>query len=98
MVHASAVSLILREESWHDAGHKANAAAKAIARRSRSRCTPRPQVWTWGADVEALINEDIILAGRVVMILSFLTVLGTLLSRPLLVVLDPRIRFEGGSR
>ena len=48
--------------------------------------------------LEALINEDIILAGSVVMILSFLTVLGTLLSDLLLVVLDPRIRFEGGSR
>ena len=32
------------------------------------------------------------------MILSFLTVLGTLLSDLLLVMLDPRIRFEGGSR
>ena len=48
--------------------------------------------------LEALVNEDIILAGSVVMILSFLTVLGTLLSDLLLVVLDPRIRFEGGSR
>ena len=46
----------------------------------------------------ALVNEDIILAGSVVMILSFLIVLGTLLSDMLLVVLDPRIRFEGGSR
>ena len=48
--------------------------------------------------LEALVNEDIILAGSVVMILSFLTVLGTLLSDLLLAVLDPRIRFEGGSR
>ena len=48
--------------------------------------------------LESLINEDIILAGSVVMILSFLTVLGTLLSDLLLVVLDPRIRFEGGTR
>ena len=48
--------------------------------------------------LEALVNEDIILAGSVVMILSFLTVLGTLLSDLLLVMLDPRIRFEGGSR
>ena len=48
--------------------------------------------------LEALVNEDIILAGSVVIILSFLTVLGTLLSDLLLVVLDPRIRFEGGSR
>ena len=48
--------------------------------------------------LEALVNEDIVLAGSVVMILSFLTVLGTLLSDLLLVVLDPRIRFEGGSR
>ena len=48
--------------------------------------------------VAALVNEDIILAGSVVMILSFLTVLGTLLSDLLLVVLEPRIRFEGGSR
>ena len=48
--------------------------------------------------LEALINEDIILAGSVVMILSFLTVLGTLLSDLLLVTIDPRIRFSGGSR
>ena len=48
--------------------------------------------------VAELVNEDIILAGSVVMILSFLTVLGTLLSDLLLVVLEPRIRFEGGSR
>ncbi len=58
------------------------------------RLIPQPLV----RPVAALVNEDIILAGSVVMILSFLTVLGTLLSDLLLVVLDPRIRFEGGSR
>ena len=38
------------------------------------------------------------LAGSMVMILAFLTVIGTLISDILLLWLDPRIRFEGGRR
>ena len=42
----------------------------------------------------ALLNQDMYLAGSVVLILSCLTVVGTLISDILLVWLDPRIRFE----
>ena len=42
----------------------------------------------------ALLNEDVYLAGSVVMILSLLTLVGTLISDILLVMLDPRIRME----
>jgi len=46
---------------------------------------------------EALINQDMYLAGSVVMILSFLTVIGTFLSDILLIWFDPRIRYEKGA-
>jgi len=42
----------------------------------------------------ALINQDMYLAGALVMFLSFLTVIGTLISDILLAWLDPRIRYE----
>jgi len=42
----------------------------------------------------ALLTQDMYLAGSSVMILSFLTVIGTLLSDLLLLWLDPRIRYE----
>lgn len=42
----------------------------------------------------ALLNQDMYLAGSVVLILSSLTVVGTLISDILLTWLDPRIRFE----
>ncbi len=42
----------------------------------------------------ALLNQDMYLAGSVVLILSCLTVVGTLISDILLTWLDPRIRFE----
>ncbi len=45
--------------------------------------------------LRALQNQDMYLAGSMVMILSFLTVIGTLLSDILLLWLDPRIRYEG---
>lgn len=48
--------------------------------------------------LRALQNQDMYLAGSMVMILSFLTVVGTLISDLLLLWLDPRIRFEGGTR
>ncbi len=43
---------------------------------------------------EALRGQDTYLAGSIVMILAFLTLIGTLLSDILLAVLDPRIRIE----
>jgi peptide/nickel transport system permease protein len=48
--------------------------------------------------MRALLNQDMYLAGSIVLILSSLTVIGTLLSDILLVWLDPRIRYEGGAR
>lgn len=44
--------------------------------------------------LEAILNEDMFLAGAIVFILSLLTVFGTLLSDILLALLDPRIRYE----
>jgi len=46
----------------------------------------------------ALMNEDMYLAGSMLMVLSLLGVLGTLVSDLLLLWLDPRIRYEGGGR
>jgi ABC-type dipeptide/oligopeptide/nickel transport system permease component len=48
--------------------------------------------------LNALMNEDMYLAGSLLMILSVLGVLGTLISDLLLLWLDPRIRLSGGSR
>jgi peptide/nickel transport system permease protein len=48
--------------------------------------------------LEALKNQDMYLAGSIVMLLSTLTVIGTLISDLLLLWLDPRIRMEGGQR
>jgi peptide/nickel transport system permease protein len=45
--------------------------------------------------LRALQNQDMYLAGSMVMLLSFLTVIGTLISDILLLWLDPRIRYEG---
>ncbi|HXF61362.1 MAG TPA: ABC transporter permease [Caldilineaceae bacterium] len=44
----------------------------------------------------ALVSQDTYLAGSIVLILSALTVLGTLLSDILLAYVDPRIRLLGG--
>jgi peptide/nickel transport system permease protein len=44
--------------------------------------------------LRALLNQDMYLAGSMVMLLSFLTVIGTLISDLLLLWADPRIRFE----
>ncbi len=46
--------------------------------------------------LRALQGQDMYLAGSFVLILSTLTVIGTLLSDILLALVDPRIRFEGG--
>ena len=44
--------------------------------------------------LSALFDQDMFLAGSFVMLLSFLTVIGTLVSDILLAIVDPRIRFE----
>ena len=46
----------------------------------------------------ALLRQDMFLAGSTIMILSFLTVVGTLISDVMLAIVDPRIRFEGVER
>lgn len=48
--------------------------------------------------LNALLVQDMHLAGALVMLLSGLTMIGTLISDLLLAWVDPRIRFEGGSR
>ncbi|MBV7337318.1 ABC transporter permease [Chloroflexi bacterium TSY] len=48
--------------------------------------------------LRAVLAQDMFLAGSIVMILSTLTVVGTLLSDILLAWMDPRIRFEGTSK
>jgi ABC-type dipeptide/oligopeptide/nickel transport system permease component/ABC-type transport system substrate-binding protein len=48
--------------------------------------------------LNSLFAQDAYLAGSMLMVLSVLGVLGTLVSDLLLLWLDPRIRFEGGSR
>jgi peptide/nickel transport system permease protein len=48
--------------------------------------------------LRALMFQDMYLAGSFVLILSTLTVIGTLISDILLAFLDPRIRFKGASQ
>ena len=48
--------------------------------------------------LDALMAEDMYLAGSLLMVLSLLGVVGTLVSDLLLLWLDPRIRMQGGSR
>jgi len=48
--------------------------------------------------LNALRSQDMYMAGSMLMMLSLLGVLGTLVSDMLLLWLDPRIRFKGGSR
>lgn len=43
---------------------------------------------------QALLNEDMYLAGSTIMFLTFLTVIGTFISDILLAWIDPRIRYE----
>ncbi len=47
--------------------------------------------------LSAIMSEDMYLAGSMVMILSFLGVCGVLVSDLLLLILDPRIRYEEGA-
>jgi len=44
--------------------------------------------------LDALYNQDMYLAGAIVFLLGFLTIVGTILSDILLAVLDPRIRID----
>ncbi len=44
--------------------------------------------------LQALLSQDMFLAGFIVMMLAFLTVFGTLISDILLAIADPRIRYE----
>jgi len=46
----------------------------------------------------ALMNEDMYLAGSMLMVLSSLGILGTLISDLLLLLLDPRIRMDGNRK
>jgi ABC-type dipeptide/oligopeptide/nickel transport system permease component len=48
--------------------------------------------------LQAVMTQDVYLAGSMLMVLSLLGVVGTLVSDLLLLWLDPRIRFEGGGR
>ena len=48
--------------------------------------------------LRALLFQDMYLAGSLVMILSVLTVVGTLISDVLLAWVDPRIRYQGATR
>ncbi|MEX0886642.1 MAG: ABC transporter permease [Phycisphaeraceae bacterium] len=48
--------------------------------------------------LQSLLNQDMYLAGSMVMIMAILTVIGTLVSDLLLLWLDPRIRYEGGTK
>jgi len=48
--------------------------------------------------IEALLNEDMYLAGTIIMFLCFLTLIGTFISDLLLVLVDPRIQYEGHGR
>jgi len=47
---------------------------------------------------QALLSQDMYLAGGIILVLSALTIFGTLLSDLLLAVSDPRISFDDGSR
>jgi len=44
--------------------------------------------------LRSLLSQDMFLAGAIMLIISILTVIGTLLSDILLAILDPRIRLE----
>jgi peptide/nickel transport system permease protein len=48
--------------------------------------------------LRALRNQDMYLAGSIVMLLSTLTIIGTLISDLLLLWLDPRVRYESRAR
>lgn len=45
--------------------------------------------------LQALVAQDMFLAGAIVLLLGVMTVIGTLISDVLLIWIDPRIRLEG---
>jgi peptide/nickel transport system permease protein len=45
--------------------------------------------------LRALTSQDMYLAGSILFIYCFLTIIGTLISDILLALIDPRIRLEG---
>jgi peptide/nickel transport system permease protein len=45
--------------------------------------------------LRALLGQDFFLAATIIMMLGFLTVIGTLISDFVLLIIDPRIRMEG---
>lgn len=47
--------------------------------------------------LSALFSQDMNMAGSMLMVLSTLSVFGTLVSDLLLIAIDPRIRIGGGS-
>ena len=58
-------------------------------------CKPASSLPTTGPLLlNALLNQDMYLAGSFIMMLSSLTVIGTLISDILLALVDPRIRLE----
>jgi peptide/nickel transport system permease protein len=48
--------------------------------------------------LDALLADDVYLAGSMLMLLTLLGIVGTLISDLLLLWLDPRIRFDGHRR
>jgi peptide/nickel transport system permease protein len=48
--------------------------------------------------LRALVSQDMYLAGSFLLVLSTLTVVGTLISDILLAAVDPRVRFGGAAR
>jgi peptide/nickel transport system permease protein len=45
--------------------------------------------------LKSLVAQDMFLAGAIILIIGWMTVVGTFLSDLLLVWVDPRVRFEG---
>lgn len=48
--------------------------------------------------LNSVMSQDMYMAGSLMMLFTFLSVIGTLVSDLLLLVLDPRIRYTGGNR
>ena len=46
--------------------------------------------------VKALVAQDMFLAGGIILLIGFMTVVGTFISDLLLLWVDPRIRLESG--
>jgi peptide/nickel transport system permease protein len=66
-----------------------NLVSGAVTRRLCSACP-----WRGRLMLQALLSQDMYLAGAFVLLLSLLTVIGMLISDILLVLLDPRVRYD----